>query len=52
MLLSERVYCVTVAFKVTERVEQRIRIRFSVKFEHSSVEAIPMVQKAAATGNW
>ena len=36
--MSEHVYCVVVTFKVTEEVEQRLCIKFCVKFEHSSVE--------------
>ena len=36
MPLSEHVYCVAIAFKMTEWVEQRICIRFCVKLEHSS----------------
>ena len=46
MPLSEHVYCVTVTFKMIERVEQRIHIKFCVKPEHSSVETIWMIQKA------
>ena len=52
MPLSENVYCVAVTFKMTEQVEQRICIRFCIKLEHSSAEAIQMIQKAAAMGNW
>ena len=38
---------------MTERVEQRICIRFCTKLKHnSSVETIQMIQKAAAIGNW
>ena len=33
-------------------VELRICIKFCVKLEHSSVETIQMIQKAAAIGNW
>ena len=44
--MSEHVYCVAVTFKMTERVEQRICIRFCDKFEHSSTETIQMIQKA------
>ena len=44
MLLSEHVYCVTIAFKMTE---QQICIKFCIKLEHSS-----MIQKATAMGNW
>ena len=52
MLLSEHVYCVAIAFKMTEQVEQRICIKFCVNLEHSSAETIQMTQKAAAVGNW
>ena len=52
MLLSECVFCVAVAFKMTEQVEQWICIKFWVKLEHSSMETIWMIQKAAATSNW
>ena len=45
MLLSEHVYCMAVAFKMTEQVEQWICIKFFIKVEHSSVETIWM-------GNW
>ena len=51
MLLSEHVYCVAIAFKMTEQVEQGISIKFCIKLEHSSVETIWMIQKAAALGN-
>ena len=37
---------------MTEWVEQRICIKFCVKLEHSFVEIISMIQKAAAMGNW
>ena len=42
--------CVAIAFKMTEQVEQQTCIRFSVKFEHFSSEAVWMIQKAM--GNW
>ena len=48
---SEHVHCVAITFKMTERVEQWICIKFCVKLEHSSVETIGMIQKAAAMGN-
>ena len=51
MLLSEHVYCVTVAFKTTEQVEQQICLKLCVKLEHSSMETIQMIQKAVAMGN-
>ena len=50
--MSERVYCVSVAFKMTECAEQRIGIKFCVKLERSSTETIWMTQKATAMGNW
>ena len=46
MPLNEHVYCVAVAFKMTEQIEQRICIRFCIKLEHSSAETIWMIQKA------
>ena len=46
MTLSEHVYCVAIAFKMTEQVEQRVCIKFCVKLEHCSAETIPMIQKA------
>ena len=52
MLFSEHVYCVAVAFKMAEQVEQQICIKFCVKLEHSSVETIWMIQKVGATGDW
>ena len=51
MPLCEHAYCVAVACKMTERVEQWICIRFCVKLEHSSVETIQVMYKAAAMGN-
>ena len=52
MPLSEHVYCVATAFKVTEWVEQGICVKFCIKLEHSSAETIWMNQKATAIGNW
>ena len=46
MPLSEHVYCVAVTFRMTERVEQRICIKFCVKLEHSSAETMGVTQKA------
>ena len=48
--LSEHVYCVAIAFKMTEQLEQQICIKFCVKLEHSR-ETIWMIQKATAMGN-
>ena len=44
--MSEHVYCVAIAFKMTEQLEQQICIKFCVKLELSSVETIRMIQKA------
>ena len=52
MLLSEQVYCVAIAFRMTEWVPQWICIQFCIKLEHSSVETIQVIQKATAMGNW
>ena len=54
MLLSEPVYCVAIAFKMTERVEQRICIGFCIELEHSCAEPIWMVQRPQlwAAGDW
>ena len=51
MPLSERVYCVAITFKITERVEQQMCIQFCIKLEHCSVEMMWMIQKAKAIGN-
>ena len=52
MPLSEHVYCVAIASKITERVEQWICIKFCVKRGHSSSETSQMIQRATAMGNW
>ena len=52
VLMSEHVYSVVIAFKITEQVQQWICIKFCIKLEHSSPETIQMIQKAAAMGNW
>ena len=44
MPLSEHVYCVDVAFKMTERIEQWTCLKFCVQLEHSSMETMPMIQ--------
>ena len=43
MLLSENVYCVAIAFKITEWIEQQICINFCIKLEHFSGETIWMI---------
>ena len=45
MPISEHVYCVAVAFKMTESIEQQICIKFCVKLEHFSTGTIQMIQK-------
>ena len=52
MLLSEHVYCVAAAFKMTKQVDQQICVKFWVKLEHSAMETIQMIQKVAAIGDW
>ena len=45
MPLSDHVYCVAVTFKMTERVKQKICIKFYIRLDHSSAETIWMIQK-------
>ena len=54
MPLSEHVYCVAVTFKMTERLEQWICIKFCIKLEHSCTETIQMIQRLQlwAIGDW
>ena len=52
MPLSEHVYCVVIAFKMTEWGEQQIYIAFCIELEHSSSKTIQMTQMAAVMGNW
>ena len=54
MPLSEHIYYVNIAFKMTEWVEQRMCIKFCINIlhEHSSMETIQMIQKAMSMGNW
>ena len=51
MPLSEHVYCVAIAFKMPEQVEQQICLKFCIKLEHASMETIQMIQKATAMCN-
>ena len=44
--------CVALTFKMTEKIEQWICIKFCVKLEHSSVGTIWMIQKVTTMGNW
>ena len=50
--MTEHVYRVVITFKMTERVEQQICIKFCIKLEHSSVETMSVIQKAMAVGSW
>ena len=52
MPLSEHVYCVAIAFKMTEQVQQWICIKFCIKLEHLSMETIQMIQKDTDMVNW
>ena len=52
MLLTEHVYFVAIGFRIIEWVKQQICIKCCVKLEHSFMETIRMIQKAAAMGNW
>ena len=47
MPLSEHMYCVATAFKMTEQGEWWICIKFCIKLEHPSTETSWMIQKAA-----
>ena len=51
-LLSEHAYCVAITFKMTERVEQQICLKFCVKLKCSSMETIWMMPQLWATGDW
>ena len=46
MPLSELVYCVTITFKMADRVDQWICIKFCFKLGHSSTDTIQMIKKA------
>ena len=37
---------------MTERVGQTICIKLCINLEHSSMETVPLIQKASALGNW
>ena len=50
--MTEHVYRVVITFKMTERVEQQICIKFCIKLEHSAVETMSVIQKAMAVGSW
>ena len=54
MLLTEHVYCVAGAFKMTEQIEQWICIKFCIKLEHFSVETIGWFRRLQlwVTGDW
>ena len=50
--VSEHLYCVAIAFKMTEQVEQWICLKFCIKFEHSSTETIWVIQRQQLWSNW
>ena len=50
MPLSEHMYCVAVAFNMTEWVEQWICIKFCLQIQHFSVQTIWMIKKAFRHG--
>ena len=53
--MSEHVYRVAVALKMTERAEQQICNQFCIMHEQSSAETIHMIQEATqirATDDW
>ena len=52
--MSVNAYCVAVAVKMTEQIEQHICVIFCVKLEHSSTENIRMIHRPQlwATGDW
>ena len=52
MPLSEYVYYVAIIFKMTDKVEQLMCIKFSIKLEYYSMETIWIFQMAIAMGNW
>ena len=52
MPLSEHLYCVAIALKMPEQVEQQIYIKFCIQLELSSMEHISVIQRATAMGNW
>ena len=54
MPLGEHVYCVAIAFKMTEQVEQKICIQFCVKLEHSSWKLFRWFRRLQlwAAGDW
>ena len=52
MPLSEHVYWVAITFKMTERIELQIYIKFCIKLEYSYMETIWINQKTTAMGIW
>ena len=46
MPLSKPVYCVAIAFKMTERVEQHVCTKFCIKLERASAESTQAILKA------
>ena len=54
MPLTDHVYCVAVACKITEQVEQQISIEFCFMLEHSSMRLFGWFRRLQlwATGDW
>ena len=50
--VTEWAYLLCGHYIKSEQVKQRICIKFCINPEHSSVETIGMIQKAAAMGSW
>ena len=51
MPLNEHVYCVAIAFKMTESRTTNLH-KFCINLEYSSGETIHLIQKPTAMGNW
>ena len=53
MQSSEHVYCVAIAFKMTEQVQQtNLLSSFVLGLNSPPLETIWMIQKATAMGKW
>ena len=50
MLLSEHVYCVAIAFKMMEKVEQQLCMKFCVELEHFSEDTILIESEGCSYG--
>ena len=50
MPLSEHVYCVAIAFKMMEKVEQQLCMKFCVELEHFSEDTILIESEGPSDG--